>query len=135
LFSAGVGLSGVGYGLFGLPDGLVAVLQGWEEEREGAPAKCDWVFPNSRGKPWKGGATGYRPFDQIQALGERAGVKDANFKKFRHSLATLGKGCFGLPAEQVKAQLRHTTTETQEHDTHDDLANLRGAMKAVDFEG
>jgi hypothetical protein len=39
-----------------------------------------------------------------------------------------------MSAEQVKARLRHTTTGTQEHDTHDDLDNLRDAMHAVDFE-
>ena len=42
---------------------------------------------------------------------------------------------FGMTAEQVRAQLRHTTTQTQKHHEKDDLANLRGAMKAVDFEG
>ena len=43
--------------------------------------------------------------------------------------------CTPLSAEQVKAQLRHTTTETQKHDEKDDLANLRDARKAVDLEG
>jgi hypothetical protein len=40
-----------------------------------------------------------------------------------------------MTAEQVRAQLRHTTTETQEHYTHDDIANLREAVKNVDFKG
>jgi len=71
----------------------------------------------------------------MQALGERAGVKGANFKRFRHALATHGKQRFGMSKEQVQAQLRHTTTETQEQYTHDDLANLRAAVKKVDFEG
>ncbi len=35
----------------------------------------------------------------------------------------------GLPGEQVRAQLRHTTLETQKHYEKDDLANLRDAMK------
>jgi len=120
---------------FGLPDALVAVLRAWEAERSNAPAECScsWVFPNSKGKPWKCGAPGYRPFDQIQALGKRAGVDEANFEKFRHSLATLGKGHFGMTEEQVKAQLRHTTTQTQRHYSHDDLASLRGAVRGIDF--
>jgi integrase len=71
----------------------------------------------------------------VGALGERAGVKGANFKRFRHALATHGKQRFGMTTEQVQAQLRHTTTETQGHYTHDDLANLREAVKNVDFEG
>ena len=66
---------------------------------------------------------------------ERAGVKGANFKRFRHALATHGKQRFGMTNEQVRAQLRHTTTQTQEHYTHDDLANLQEAVKNVDFEG
>jgi integrase len=118
---------------FGLPDALVAVLKGWQRERPNAPAECSWVFPNGRGKPWKGGAPGYRPFDQIRALGDRAGVKEANFKKFRHSLSTLGKGHFGMTEEQVRAQLRHTSTETQRHYSHDDLQSLREAVKGIDF--
>ncbi len=39
-----------------------------------------------------------------------------------------------MTAEQVKAQLRHTTTDTAEkHYTHDDVANLRAAVKGIDF--
>jgi integrase len=120
-------------GPFGLPDRLLAVLRAWKDD----PARidCSWVFANSRLKPWKGGAPGYRPFDQIQALGTRAGIEGANFKRFRHSLSTHGKQRFGMSAEQVRAQLRHTTTETQKYYTHDDVANLRDAVKGVDFEG
>jgi integrase len=114
---------------FGLPDRLLNVLREWEKEKT-----CDWVFPNNVKKPWKTGAPGYRPFDQLQALGERAGVKNVNFKRFRHTLSTLGKGRFGMTREQVQAQLRHTTTETQKHYDHDDLANLRNAMKGINFE-
>ncbi len=38
-----------------------------------------------------------------------------------------------MTAEQVRAQLRHTTLETQKHYEKGDLANLRGAMQKVDF--
>jgi integrase len=106
------------------------VLREWE-----ADETCTWVFPNSLHKPWKTGAPGYRPFDQLQELGKRAGVEGANWKRFRHALSTHGKQRFGMSREQVQAQLRHTTTETQLQYTHDDLANLRDAVKAVDFEG
>ena len=68
-------------------------------------------------------------------MGERAGVKGADFKRFRHTLSTLGKGRFGMTREQVQAQLRHTLESTQDNYTHDDLASLRDAVKSVDFEG
>jgi integrase len=114
---------------FGLPDKLITILREWEAEKT-----CSWVFPNSTGRPWKGGGPGYKHLDQLKALAERAGVKDATWKKFRHALSTHAKGRFGLTAEQVRAQLRHTTVDTQEHYTHDDLANLRDAVKEIDFE-
>jgi integrase len=117
---------------FGLPDKLLTVLREWKDDPEGI--ECSWVFPNTEKKPWKTGGPGYRPFDQMKALAERAGVKDGNFKRFRHALATHGKQRFGMSKEQVQAQLRHTTTDTQEIYTHDDLANLREAMRRVDFE-
>lgn len=40
-----------------------------------------------------------------------------------------------MSSEQIRAQLRHATVETQRHYEKDDLANRRGAMKAVDLEG
>ncbi|MBY0231773.1 MAG: site-specific integrase [Gemmataceae bacterium] len=114
---------------FGLPPRLIEVLRDWEKDKT-----CTWVFPNTRMKPWKTGAPGFRSFDQMQELGKRAGVEGANWKRFRHALSTHGKQRFGMSAEQVRAQLRHTTTDTQKHYTHDDLDNLREAVKAVDFE-
>jgi integrase len=116
---------------FGLPARLVEVLREWERDR---PEGISWVFPNVKGRPWKLGGPGYRPFDQMQELGDRAGVKGANFKRFRHALATHGKGRFGMTTEQVQAQLRHTTEETQKHYSHDDIANLADAVRGVDFE-
>lgn len=60
-------------------------------------------------------------------------MKGANRKRFRHSLSTRGKQRFGLSSEQVLAQLRHMTIDTQKDYTHSDRSNLREAMKAVDF--
>jgi integrase len=74
-------------------------------------------------------------FDQMQALGKRACVEGANFKRFRHDLSTHGKERFGMSREQVQAQWRHKTADTQEFYTHNDLANLRDAMKAVEIGG
>jgi integrase len=114
---------------FGLPDRLLTVLREWEQDRT-----CTWVFPNSSGKPWVTAGPGYKHLDQLKALAKRAGLEHATWKMFRHSLSTHGKGRFGMTKEQVRAQLRHTTDETQEQYTHDDLANLRDAVKGVDFE-
>jgi integrase len=114
---------------FGLTAKLLAVLREWEAEKN-----CEWVFPNTSKKPWKSGAPGYRHFDQLQDLGKRAGVEGANWKRFRHTLATLGKGRFGMTREQVQAQLRHTLESTQDNYSHDDLASLRGAVQAIDFD-
>jgi integrase len=114
---------------FGLPPRLLEILRDWEKDRT-----CSWVFPNTQCKPWKTGAPGFRPFDQLRELAKRAGVEGANWKRFRHALSTHGKQRFGMTREQVRAQLRHTTAETQEHYTHDDLANLRDAVEQVDFE-
>jgi integrase len=114
---------------FGLPPRLIEVLRDWEKDKT-----CSWVIPNSHEKPWKTGAPGYRPFDQLQELGKRAGVEGANWKRFRHAISTHGNQRFRTTVEQVRAQLRHTTEETQKHYTHDDLANLREAVENMDFE-
>jgi integrase len=91
------------------------------------------VFPNADKKPWKRGGPGCRHIDQLKELAKRAGIQDATWKKFRHSLSTHGKGRFGMTKEQVRAQLRHATDETQRHYDHDDLANLRQAVKEIDW--
>ena len=114
---------------FGLPDRLLAVLREWEKEKT-----CTWVFPNSSGKPWVTAGPGYKHLDQLKALAKRAGIEHATWKMFRHSLSTHGKQRFGMTKEQVRAQLRHTTEDTQKHYTHDDLANLRDAVRGIDFE-
>jgi integrase len=113
---------------FGMPDVLAAVLRGWKQHES-----CSWVFPNSKKKPWTAGAPGYWPFDQLKALASRAGVDHANWKMFRHSFDTHGKGRFGMTREQMKNQLRHTTEDTQRHYDHDDLQNLRDAVRGIDF--
>jgi integrase len=52
---------------------------------------------------------------------------------FRHSMTTHAKQWFGLSAEQVKTQLRHTTTETQKHYDRQDNENLRSMVRGIDF--
>src|SRR5690242_8890557 len=60
---------------FGLPERLLTVLRDWKDD----PDRIDssWVFANSKKKPWKGRAPGYRPFDQMGELGARPGIAGA----------------------------------------------------------
>lgn len=112
-----------------LPSVLIGVLRRWEGKKT-----CGWVFPNGRQRPWTGGPSGMKPLDQLKALARRAGVPHSNWKMFRHTLTTHAKQWFGLSAEQVKAQLRHTTTKTQEIYTHRDRENLHGCVKDISFD-
>ena len=113
----------------GLPDALIRVLREWEKDRT-----CAWVFPNASRKPWITAGPGYKHLDQLKALAKRAGIGQATWKMFRHAFSTHGKQRFGMTKEQVQAQLRHTSTDTQKHYDHDDLANLRDAVSGVDFQ-
>jgi integrase len=112
----------------GLSEELIAVLHDWQNHRT-----CNWVFPNKRNRPWTGGSKGDKPLDHLKALARRAGIDHANWKMFRHTLTTHGKQWFGLTEEQVRAQLRHTTTETQKNYTHSDKENLHELVKRLDF--
>ena len=68
----------------GIPKELMPVLTRWVKR-----CGSEWVFPGKRGLvPWTGGSPGYKPLDQIKALGERAGVRGLTILSFRHSLAT-----------------------------------------------
>jgi integrase len=112
----------------GLPDRLVEALKEWKRIRT-----CKWVFPNERHKPWTGGSKGNKHLDQLKEVAKRAGIPHATWKMFRHSFNTHGKQWFGVNREQMRSQLRHEDQQTQEHYDHDDLENLRSAVKAIDF--
>lgn len=113
----------------GLSDALISVLEEWKQHKT-----CDFVFPNTTNRrPWTGGGPGYKPLDQLKAMAKRAGIEHANWLMFRHTLTTLGKSWFGLTVEQVKAALRHTTTDTQRTYTHNDLEGLRQTANAIRF--
>jgi integrase len=112
----------------GLPDALLIVLRDWKSER-----KCNLVFPNSRLKPWTGGSKQTKHLNQLKSLASRAEIEHATWLMFRHSLTTHGKQWFGLSAEQMRLQLRHTTQDTQKHYEHADLENLRASIKSMDF--
>jgi integrase len=112
----------------GLPDALLVVLRDWQSDQ-----MCSFVFPNSRKKPWTGGVQGTKALDQLKDLARRAGIEHATWKMFRHTLTTHGKQWFGLTAEQMRLQLRHTTQDTQKHYEHTDLENLRDSVRQIDF--
>jgi hypothetical protein len=73
---------------------------------------------------------GARP---AKALAARAGISHATWKMFRHSMTTHGKQWFGINKAQMSVQLRHDDEETQEWYDSADLANLRAAMRGIDF--
>ena len=52
-------------------------------------------------------------------------VRNHDLLRRQKSERLHGKQRFGMTGEQVRAQLRHTTTQTQKHYEKDDLANLR----------
>jgi integrase len=112
----------------GLPDVLIDRLRDWSTYRT-----CRWVFPNAKSKPWVTSAPGYKPLDQLKDLAGRAKIEHATWKMFRHSMTTHAKQWFGLSAEQVKSQLRHTTTDTQKHYDRQDTENLRSMVRGIDF--
>jgi integrase len=114
--------------LIGLPDALIGVLRKWQCKKT-----CRWVFPNQSKNPWTAGQAGTKPLDQFKDLAERAGVKPANWKMFRHSLSTHGKQWFGLSKEQMRMQLRHASQETQKHYDQIDRDNLRAAVRGLDY--
>ncbi len=114
----------------GLPDVLIEKLREWSSFR-----RSRWVFPNAEQKPWVTSAPGYKPLDQLKELAKRARIEHAIWKMFRHSMTTHAKQWFGLSAEQVMCQLRHTTTETQKHYDQQDKENLRSMVRGINFRG
>ena len=83
---------------FGLPTHFLEVLRAWEKDKT-----CSWVFPNSQHRPWKTGAPGFRPFDQLKELGKRAGVQGANWKRFFVRQNEVDEGKMGLRAGSLSA--------------------------------
>lgn len=76
---------------------------------------CDWLFPGIRlGGPWLYGGPGFRPLDQVKALGVRAGVDGLTIQSFRHTLSTLSEG-WGLGELELQRWLRHRRPRTQDH--------------------
>lgn len=94
----------------GLNETLAAVLAEW------LPLSGSyWAFPTvDRLRPWKTGGPGFRPLDQIKALGDRAGVPGLTIIGFRKTIGTLAKE-IGISELERKNLLRHTDVKTGMH--------------------
>lgn len=91
----------------GLNDTLTEVLADWIPQTESY-----WLFPaKDRAKPWTTGGPGYRPLDQVKALGTRAGVEGLTILGFRKTIGTLAKE-IGISELERKSLLRHTDVKT-----------------------
>lgn len=105
-----------------IPAALASVLADWIPR-----AGSEWLFPGAwRAGPWIDGAPGYRPIDELIALGVRAGVEGLTFQSLRHSFASLSEG-WGIGELMLQRLLRHSSTRTQRGYRH----ALPGPMQAA----
>jgi len=96
-------------------------------------ASSEWLFPGSyRLGPWFDGAPGYRPIDELKALGKRAGVEGLTFQSLRHSFASLSEG-WGIGELMLQRLLRHTSIRTQRGYRHPLSGALVEAAAKVRF--
>jgi len=109
-----------------LADPLVEVLRLWLPRCGG-----HWLFAGVRQRgPWVGGHPGYRPLDEIRAVGERAGVPGLTLLGFRKTLGTIAKQ-WGLGQLELKALLRHSNVETQRWYDEEQVESLRPAVGRI----
>jgi integrase len=96
--------------------------------------ESEWIFPAStKDTPWLQGSRGYKPLDQLKALGERSGVIGVTLQSFRHTFATMSE-LWGLSETQIQRILRHTTTLTQRHYRHADRQILKSIAEHITFD-
>ncbi len=70
-------------------------------------------FPGVRsGKPWSGGAPGYRPTDRLQAAAAEVGVEGFSPASLRHSFATHCATTWEVPPAVLQSIMGHTTINT-----------------------
>jgi integrase len=107
---------------------LAAVLESWMPE-----TGSEWLFPHCElSGPWFHGRPGYRPLDQVKALGRRAGVDDLTILSLRHTIGTLAEG-WGIGELMLQRLLRHSRAATQKHYRHEDLDQLRRAAGQITY--
>lgn len=113
-----------------IPPELVPILEEWIPLTGGV-----FLFPQrrDRAKPWTSGGKGYKPLDQIKALGTRAGVAGVTLHSLRHSWATHAELVWGLSELQIQRVMRHTNPRTQRKYRHRDLENLRQIAPRIEL--
>lgn len=84
-------------------------------------------------RPWTQGSPGYRPTDDLKALGERAGVRGVTMLSLRKTWATHAESAWGLTHEQARRVLRHTSEATGDWYRQFDLPNLRRIAERIDY--
>lgn len=105
---------------------LVRVLKPWSRE-----TGSEWLFPGVRRLgPWIDGASGYRALDEVQALGERAGVEGLTILSFRHTIGTLAEPA-GITELELQRWFRHTNPGMQRGYRHEDVLNLRTTANKI----
>ena len=71
------------------------------------------LLPRRDGQgPWRGGAKGKRPTDQLVAAGIAVGVPGCTFQSLRHTFTTLGRRVWGIDGPAMQEILRHTSIRT-----------------------
>ena len=112
-----------------IPKVCMVTLRGWCEDLAG-----QFVFPQiRRDRPWLNGGPGYKPVDEVRAVGQRAGIEGVTLLRLRHTWATHAESLWGLSEPAIQRILRHTNPRTQRHYRHADAENLVSLLRHHDF--
>lgn len=115
-----------------LPDAAAGVLLDWLPDCGGV-----WVFPCSSrpDRPWTSGGPGQKPYEQLKALGRRAGCKGSlTLLSQRHTFATCARTFWRLTRDDVQTILRHESPEMQtKHYVHARLSELAPMVRGVSY--
>ena len=112
-----------------LADACTSTLQEWCQELAG-----EYVFPQiTRDRPWLAGGPGYKPIDEVRAIGGRAGIERLSLLRLRHTWSTHAESLWGLSEAQIQRVLRHTNPRTQQRYRHADAENLVSLVRHHDF--
>jgi integrase len=101
---------------------------------DGVALDCPYLFPGVyRQGFWNGGPPAQRPLTRLKIVALRAGVKDANFKRFRHAWACQAE-YLGIPGAGIQRVLGHTTELTSLRNYRHAIAkNLTDTVKGFDY--